>query len=87
MIRTVWMWLKSITDICNDKMGDPYYKCLEKFDEATKSCKEKLGVFDFLCDIVDGTKGLCNISKIGMALCELLRLIKMAVTYIWDKSK
>ena len=56
-------FLAGIGDVCNDKLGTPYKRCNQLFDEARDDCREQLSVFAFLCYIVDGFKPLCHLAK------------------------
>lgn len=62
-LRNALHFLADIGDICNEKLGTPYRKCRELFEEARSDCTNLLGDFDFLCDIVDGFLPLCNLAR------------------------
>ncbi|KAG5271332.1 hypothetical protein AALO_G00178550 [Alosa alosa] len=68
-LRNVLHFLAGIGDICNDKLGTPYKRCNQLFDEANDDCREQLSVFSFLCYIVDGFRPLCHIAKVGQFFC------------------
>ncbi|KAJ3598000.1 hypothetical protein NHX12_001515 [Muraenolepis orangiensis] len=70
-LRNVLHFLVDIGDVCNDKMGRPYRKCTRLFDEARDECVELLGIFNFLCDIVDGFRPLCGLSRAGQLFCVI----------------
>ncbi|KAM9861102.1 DC-STAMP domain-containing protein 2 [Aulostomus maculatus] len=70
-LRNVLHFLADIGDICNDKLGSPYRKCRAVFSEARADCSERLGDFNFLCDIVDGFQWLCNIARAGELFCVI----------------
>lgn len=40
-------WLKSIVSVCNEKMGEPYRKCIGSFDSAHQRCKYVLNWFSW----------------------------------------
>ncbi|XP_062394418.1 DC-STAMP domain-containing protein 2 isoform X1 [Sardina pilchardus] len=68
-LRNVLHFLAGIGDVCNDKLGTPYKRCNQLFDEAYDDCREQLSVFSFLCHIVDGFRPLCHIAKVGQVFC------------------
>ncbi|KAF7645203.1 hypothetical protein LDENG_00208480 [Lucifuga dentata] len=68
-LRNVLHFLVDVGDICNAKMGSPYRKCLQVFTDARSNCDKMLGEFNFLCDIVDGFRPLCNIAQAGKFFC------------------
>ncbi|XP_012678297.2 DC-STAMP domain-containing protein 2 [Clupea harengus] len=68
-LRNVLHFLAGIGDVCNDKLGTPYKRCNQLFDEARDDCREQLSVFAFLCYIVDGFKPLCHLAKAGQFFC------------------
>ena len=56
-------FLVDIGDVCNDRMGRPYRKCIALFDTARADCSRLLGDFNFLCDIVEGFRPLCGLAR------------------------
>ncbi|CAL1616425.1 unnamed protein product [Knipowitschia caucasica] len=70
-LRNRLHFLVDIGDICNEEMGAPYKKCRQLFEKATLDCKELLGDFDFLCEVVDGFLPLCKLAKAGELFCVI----------------
>ncbi|XP_047217585.1 DC-STAMP domain-containing protein 2 isoform X3 [Girardinichthys multiradiatus] len=68
-LKNVLHFLVDIGDICNDKLGAPFRKCQDAFAQARSDCKDLLGEFSFLCDIVDGFLPLCNLARAGEIFC------------------
>ncbi|XP_071104714.1 DC-STAMP domain-containing protein 2-like [Haliotis cracherodii] len=68
-IGRVLAWLISIVNICNHNMGAPYRRCKKSFDEAIQDCRNRLGVFKFICEIVDLVAQLCHIARAGELFC------------------
>ena len=72
----MFKWLWSLVDICNDRMGEPYRKCKRAFDDAYHDCRDRLGIFKFLCEIVDAASNLCHLARIGELLCAIVQAVK-----------
>ncbi|KAM4600387.1 DC-STAMP domain-containing protein 2 [Polymixia lowei] len=70
-LRNVLHFLVDIGDVCNAKLGTPYRKCTALFDEARADCTQLLGIFNFLCDIVDGFRPLCGLARAGQLFCVI----------------
>lgn len=70
-LRNVLHFLADIGDVCNEKLGTPYRKCLALFSEASSDCEELLGEFNFLCDIVDIFRPLCELARAGQLFCTI----------------
>ncbi|XP_059910241.1 DC-STAMP domain-containing protein 2-like [Gadus macrocephalus] len=70
-LRNVLHFLVDIGDVCNDRMGRPYRKCIALFDTARVDCSRLLGVFNFLCDIVEGFRPLCGLARAGQMFCVI----------------
>ncbi|XP_063054505.1 DC-STAMP domain-containing protein 2 [Engraulis encrasicolus] len=68
-LRSVLHFLASMGDVCNAKLGAPYKRCHQLFDEAIEDCRAQLSIFDFLCYIVDAFKPLCNLAKVNVLFC------------------
>ncbi|XP_046552587.1 DC-STAMP domain-containing protein 2-like [Haliotis rubra] len=68
-IGRVLDWLKSIVSICNHNMGAPYRRCRKSFDEAIQDCRNRLGVFKFICEVVDWVANVCHIARAGELFC------------------
>ncbi|XP_030215025.1 DC-STAMP domain-containing protein 2 [Gadus morhua] len=70
-LRNVLHFLVDIGDVCNDRMGRPYRKCIALFDTARADCSRLLGDFNFLCDIVEGFRPLCGLARAGQMFCVI----------------
>ncbi|KAK0146068.1 DC-STAMP domain-containing protein 2 [Merluccius polli] len=70
-LKNVLHFLVDIGDVCNDKMGRPYRKCTTLFNEARDDCTELLGIFNFLCDIIDGFRPFCGLARAGQLFCVI----------------
>uniref|UniRef100_H3C6R0 DC-STAMP domain containing 2 n=1 Tax=Tetraodon nigroviridis TaxID=99883 RepID=H3C6R0_TETNG len=68
-LRNVLHFLADIGDVCNDRLGTPYWKCRALFAKARDDCEELLGEFDFLCQIVGAFQPLCNLARAGQLFC------------------
>ncbi|XP_056142132.1 DC-STAMP domain-containing protein 2 [Lampris incognitus] len=70
-LRNVIHFLVDIGDVCNAKLGTPHRKCTAVFDEAREDCTELLGIFNFLCDIVEGFRPLCGLARVVQLFCVI----------------
>ncbi|XP_035204929.1 DC-STAMP domain-containing protein 2-like, partial [Stegodyphus dumicola] len=78
-IRNMFRWLKSMVSVCNNKYGTPYERCNKAFDDAIEDCNKKLGVFNFLCYIVNVVQYVCEIAKIVDLLCLIPKAVKSGI--------
>ncbi|KAK7484477.1 hypothetical protein BaRGS_00024233 [Batillaria attramentaria] len=85
-VAKVFKWLYSLVDICNEKMGAPYRKCKKAFDDAYSDCRDRLGIFKFLCEIVDAASNLCHIVRVGELLCAIGGAVKDLVVSSVEKA-
>ncbi|XP_052817975.1 DC-STAMP domain-containing protein 2-like [Mya arenaria] len=76
VIKRVAQWLKSTVDTCNRKMGSPYRKCKNLFEDAYNDCKKKLGAMGFLCEIASLVGKVCNVVRVGELLCFIVDAIR-----------
>ncbi|KAM8826515.1 DC-STAMP domain-containing protein 2 isoform 2-T2 [Synchiropus picturatus] len=71
-LRNVMYFLAEIGDVCNEKLGAPYRKCVTLFRAAQEDCLDLLDrEFHFLCEIVMGFQSLCNIARVGEIFCTI----------------
>ncbi|KAM6968037.1 DC-STAMP domain-containing protein 2 [Aplochiton taeniatus] len=68
-LRNVLHFLSDIGEVCNIKLGSPYMKCTKVFDDARENCMELLGIFNFLCYMVDWFRPLCGLAMAGQLFC------------------
>ncbi|KAK2157202.1 hypothetical protein LSH36_196g09000 [Paralvinella palmiformis] len=53
--------LEILTLKCSKKIGNPYQRCIDAFNDGQKKCRKKH--FGLLCKIVSAFKFLCHITK------------------------
>ncbi|XP_053744112.1 DC-STAMP domain-containing protein 2 isoform X2 [Synchiropus splendidus] len=71
-LRNVMYFLAEIGDVCNEKLGAPYRKCVTLFRAAQEDCLDLLDrEFHFLCEIIAGFQSLCNIARVGEIFCTI----------------
>ncbi|XP_061574077.1 DC-STAMP domain-containing protein 2 [Cololabis saira] len=70
-LRNVLHFLVDIGDVCNAKLGTPYRKCRQVFTEARSDCRDLLGDFSFLCDVVSSFMPLCQLARAGELFCTI----------------
>ncbi|KAM9782569.1 LOW QUALITY PROTEIN: DC-STAMP domain-containing protein 2 [Neosynchiropus ocellatus] len=71
-LRNVMYFLAEIGDVCNEKLGAPYRKCVTLFKAAHEDCLDLLDrELNFLCEIVMGFLTLCNIARVGEIFCTI----------------
>ncbi|XP_068179005.1 DC-STAMP domain-containing protein 2 [Antennarius striatus] len=68
-LRNVLHFLVDIGDLCNKKLGTPYRKCQEVFNNARTDCLALLGDFDFMCDVLTVFRPLCNLAQVTTLFC------------------
>ncbi|XP_054713566.1 DC-STAMP domain-containing protein 2-like [Uloborus diversus] len=78
-IKSMFKWLLSMVNICSNKYGSPYERCTQAFDSAIEDCNNKLGIFGFLCYIVEAVKQICHIARIVDLLCAIPKAVKSGI--------
>ncbi|XP_048882868.1 DC-STAMP domain-containing protein 2 isoform X2 [Brienomyrus brachyistius] len=69
MLRNVLYFLVRIGDVCEEKLGSPYRKCVKAFNDAKRNCTEVLDAASGICDVVSGMQDLCNLTKVTLVFC------------------
>ncbi|XP_023656982.2 DC-STAMP domain-containing protein 2 isoform X2 [Paramormyrops kingsleyae] len=80
MLRNVLYFLVRIGDVCEDKLGSPYRKCVKAFNDAQRNCTELLDAASGICDVVSGMQDLCNLTKVTLVFC-------VVPTYVMTQMK
>uniref|UniRef100_A0A182SBU2 Dendritic cell-specific transmembrane protein-like domain-containing protein n=1 Tax=Anopheles maculatus TaxID=74869 RepID=A0A182SBU2_9DIPT len=78
-MKKAYDWLRDIVSVCNDKLGTPSERCLQALDQTIDSCKEEMGVMDFMCEVTQVGKTICYGAKMVDFFCELIDFISDAV--------
>uniref|UniRef100_UPI00398EB7F8 DC-STAMP domain-containing protein 2 n=1 Tax=Pristiophorus japonicus TaxID=55135 RepID=UPI00398EB7F8 len=76
ILRNLLHWIAHIGTLCNKELGEPYRKCVKVFDDAISHCLSLLGIFGFLCYIVNVVKPLCGLVTIIQLFCLIPTYIK-----------
>ncbi|XP_051901657.1 DC-STAMP domain-containing protein 2-like [Pristis pectinata] len=76
ILRNIYRWFSHIGKVCNKELGEPYRKCVKIFDDAITRCLSLLGLFGFLCYIVNVVKPLCGLVTIIQLFCLIPNYIK-----------
>lgn len=64
VIKSAFQWLGSVVNICNKKVGTPFQRCMNVFDDAIVDCKAKLGsVLGWMCSVAYVASALCYTVK------------------------
>ncbi|XP_067832167.1 LOW QUALITY PROTEIN: DC-STAMP domain-containing protein 2 [Heptranchias perlo] len=80
ILRNIVHWFSHIGTMCNKELGEPYRKCVKVFDDAINHCLGLLGIFGFLCYIVNIVKPLCGLVTIIQLFCLIPTYIKNQLT-------
>ncbi|KAG8194731.1 hypothetical protein JTE90_026380 [Oedothorax gibbosus] len=78
-IQIMFEWLLSVVEVCADKYGSPYQRCNGAFESAARDCRDKMGAFGFLCEIVSAVQYVCEMAKIVDLLCMLSKAVKIGI--------
>lgn len=71
-LERMFLWLKRIVDICNEKQNQPFENCNMIFQNAIDDCNIRLGsIFGFLCQLVLPVKQTCYFAKVPNVVCAL----------------
>ncbi|XP_033624688.1 DC-STAMP domain-containing protein 2-like [Asterias rubens] len=86
-IQLVYDWIAGIVTRCNYFMMRPAEKCRDLLTVVAAKCRRKLGIFQFLCKIVDIAKNVCSVAEVLDLLCELPRMMGTAIKKCGDGKK
>jgi len=77
-IMRVGEWLSSMVGVCNEKVGAPYKKCRQIFNDAARECRD-IFILNFF--------GLCKIAEWFGEVCHIVRgKVKALVTFCFYKQ-
>ncbi|XP_071787976.1 DC-STAMP domain-containing protein 2-like [Asterias amurensis] len=83
-IQLVYDWISGIVSRCNYFMMRPAEKCREVLTVVAAKCRRKLGIFQFLCKILEIAKHVCSVAEVLNLLCEFPRLMGIAIKHCSD---
>lgn len=85
-IRGAFSWLGSIVSMCNKELGTPFDRCARVFQNAIDDCRDKLGSFQFLCNIAYFVKLICYALKFLDLICMALDFISDSIVGVVKRS-
>ena len=86
-MQSVADWLSNIIRICNKKVGTPYERCHNLFEEAIVDCRAKLGpYFGTVCNITHLVKTICYALKPLDFICKAIDYVEDTVVSEVKKS-
>ncbi|XP_039963970.1 DC-STAMP domain-containing protein 2 [Bactrocera tryoni] len=71
-IKLMYEWLNSIVKFCNKEFGTPFDRCMKIADDAMADCREKLGLFQGLCNATHIFTMLCYTVKVVDVICVMV---------------
>ena len=74
-IERAFSWLGSIKDMCNEKSGTPYERCVNAFETVVEICREKIGKGNVICNLPYLVKNFCSTLKAQDYFCDFMSFI------------
>lgn len=75
-INRLFSWLSNMVNVCNDKMLEPYQKCIASFKAANQECREIVATaFVGFCNLVDIFTNICHLARIIEMICSVTAVI------------
>lgn len=72
MIESAFSFLGGAAHLCNKKLGTPFNRCRQLFEDAKEDCRRKLGNVDFMCEVTTLVEAVCYTVKFMDFMCELI---------------
>ncbi|NXJ99822.1 DCST2 protein, partial [Corythaixoides concolor] len=75
-LRNVWLWLANMGNVCNDKLGRPFRRCVRFMEKARDKCERAIPFLYFLCYVTVIFKSLCALTNYDLLFCVIPEYIQ-----------